>query len=55
MQWKNRVVNEDKITTKTIEVLRPEVNGMSAKMAEEVVCLKNSHHGSAASTVSRSR
>ena len=49
------MANEDKITTKTIEVLRPEVNGMSAKMAEEVVCLKNSHHGSAASTVSRSR
>ena len=48
------MANEDKITTNNIEVLRPEVNRMSAKMAEEVVCLKNSHHGSAASTVSRS-
>ena len=37
-RWKTRVENE--------------VTEMSAKMAEEVVCVKNRHQGSAASTVS---
>ena len=37
-RWKNRMANEDKITMNTIEVLRTEVNRISAKMAEEVVC-----------------
>ena len=37
-----------------VEVLRSEMKRISAKMAEEVVCLKNSHHGSDASTVSSS-
>ena len=53
-RWKNRMAIEDKITTNTVEVLRSDLNGMSAKMAEEVVCMKSSHHGSAAITVSGS-
>ena len=44
--------NEDKITTNAIEVLRSDLNKMSAKMAEEVVCMKSRYQGSAASTVS---
>ena len=53
-KWKNRMANDDKIIANTVEVLRSEVKRLSAKMAEEVVCLKNRHHGSAASTVSGS-
>ena len=43
--------DEDKITTNAIETLRSHLNKMSAKMADEVVSLKNRHQGSAASTV----
>ena len=46
--------NEDKITTNAIKTLRSDFNKMSAKMADEVVSLKNRHQGSAASTVSGS-
>ena len=49
-RWKNRMANEDKITTNAIEVPRSDLNKMSAKMAEDVVCLKSRHQGSAAST-----
>ena len=35
-------------------LLRSDLNRMSAKMAEEVVCMKSRHQGSAASTVSGS-
>ena len=54
-RWKNRMANEDKITTNTIEVLRSDLKRISAEMAEEVVCMQSSHHGSAATTVSGSR
>ena len=50
-RWKTRVENEDKITTNALETLRSEVAKMSAKMADEVVCMKHRHQGSAASTV----
>ena len=53
-RWKTRMDNEDKITTNAIETLRSEVTKMSSKIAEEVVCMKNRHQGSAASTVSGS-
>ena len=53
-RWKHRMANEDKITTNTIEVLRSDLNGISAKMAGEVVCMMSRHQGSAASTVSGS-
>ena len=53
-RWKTRMENEDKITTNAIEALHSEVTKMRAKMAEEVVCMKNRHQGSAASTVSGS-
>ena len=53
-RWKTRMENEDKIITKAIEVLPSDLNKMSAKMAEDVVCMKNRHQGSAASTVSGS-
>ena len=43
-RWKNRTANEDKITRNVIEVLRTDLNKMSAKMAEEVVCMQNRHH-----------
>ena len=46
--------NEDKSTANATEVLRSDLNKMSAKMAEEVVCIKSRHQGSAASTVSGS-
>ena len=46
--------NEDKITTNTVEVLRSDLNKISAEMAEEVVCIENRHQGGAASTVSGS-
>ena len=39
-RWKTRMENEDKITTNAIEVLRSDLNRMSAKMAEEVVRMK---------------
>ena len=48
-RWKKRMANEDKIT---IETLRSDLNKMSAKMADEVVSLKNRQQSSAASTVS---
>ena len=51
---KKRMANEDKITSNAIETLRSDFNKMSAKMANEVVYLKNRHQGSAASTVSSS-
>ena len=44
-QWKKRMANEDKITTNAIETLRSDFNKKSAKMADEVVCLKSRHHG----------
>ena len=44
----------NKITTNAIETLRSDLNEMSAKMADEVACLKNRYQGSAASTVSGS-
>ena len=50
-RWKNRMANEDKITVNATETLRSDLTKMSAKMAEEVVFLKNRHQGSAASTV----
>ena len=53
-RWKNRMANENKITANTIEALRSDLDGVSAKMAGEVVCLKNSQHGSAASTLESS-
>ena len=53
-RWKKRIATEDKITTNAIETLRSDFNKMSAKMADEVVSLKNRHQGSAASTVSGS-
>ena len=53
-RWKKRVANEDKITTNAVETLRSDLKKMSAKMADEVVSLKNRHQGSAASTVSGS-
>ena len=40
-RWKNRMANEDKITMNAIEVLRSDLNKMSAKMAEEVVRMKS--------------
>ena len=46
-RWKNRMANEDKITTNTIEVLRSQVKRKSEKLAEEVVYMKNRHQGSA--------
>ena len=42
---KTRMENEDKITTNAIEVLRSDLNKMSAKMAEEVVCEKRQASG----------
>ena len=51
---KKRMANEGKITSNAIETLRSDFNKMSAKMADEVVYLKNFHQGSAASTVSGS-
>ena len=33
-RWKKRMANEDKITTNTIEVLRSDMNRLSAKMVE---------------------
>ena len=37
-RWKNRMAKEDKITTNTIEALHSDLNRMSAKNVEEVVC-----------------
>ena len=51
---KKCMANEDKITSNAIETLRSDFNKMSAKMANEVVYLKNRHQGSVASTVSGS-
>ena len=51
-RWKHRMANEDKITTNTIEVLWSVANRMTAKMAEEVFCVKSRHQGSAASPCS---
>ena len=42
-RWKNRMTNEDKITTNTIEVLRSDIKRLGAKTAEEVVCMKSRH------------
>ena len=53
-RWKKRMANEDKITTNAIETLQSGLRIMSAKMADEVACVKNRHQGSAASTVSGS-
>ena len=53
-RWKTRTENEDKITTIALETLRSEVAKMSAKMADEVVCMKHRPQGSAASMVSGS-
>ena len=53
-RWKKRMANEDKITTNAIHTLRSDFNKKSAKMADEVVSLKNRHQGCAASTVSGS-
>ena len=53
-RWKNRMNEENRITTNTIEALRSDMNRLSAKMAEEVVCMTSRHHRSAASTVSGS-
>ena len=50
----NRMDKEDRITASTFEVLRSEVTRLSAKLSEEVVCMKSRYHGSAASTVSGS-
>ena len=56
--WRERMDREDKITTTNIETLRSEVHlediRMSARLNEEVVCMKNRHQGSAASTVAAS-
>ena len=53
-RWKNRMAYEDKITTNATEVLRSDLNKMSAKIPEKVVYMKNRHQGSAASMVSGS-
>ena len=54
MKLKSRMDREDKVTTNYIEALRSDIVRVSAKMAEEVVCMKSRHHGSAASTVAAS-
>ena len=48
--WKDRMEEEDKITTNKVETLHSQV----VRLSEEVVCMKNRHHGSAASTVAAS-
>ena len=53
-RWKTRIEHEDKITMNAVEALRSEMTEVSAKMAEEVVCMKNRHQGITASTVSGS-
>ena len=53
-RWKNRMADEDLITTSAIEVLRSDLNEMSAKIPEKVVCVRSRHQGSAVSTVSGS-
>ena len=53
-RWKHRMANEDLITTNAIEVLRSDLNEVSAKIPEKVVCMKSRHQGSAVSTVSGS-
>ena len=45
--WKDRMENKDQSTTKKVETLHSQV----LRLSEEVVCMKNRHHGSAASTV----
>ena len=45
---------EDRITTNTIDALRSDVVRPSAKLSQEVVCMRSRHHGSAASTVAGS-
>ena len=46
-----RCAQIDGITASTVEVLRSDLNEVSSNMAEEVVCMKSRHPGSAASTV----
>ena len=53
-RWKNCMANEDKIIANVVEVLRSDLNRISANMVEEAVCIKNRHQGSAASRVSGS-
>ena len=47
--WKDRM-KEDKITTNKFETLHSQV----VRLSEEVVCMKNRHHGSAVSAVAAS-
>ena len=51
---RDRMDKEDRISTNTIDALRSDVVRLSAKLSEEVVCMKSRHHGSAASTVAGS-
>ena len=46
-RWRKRIANEDKITTNAIETMRSNFKKMSAKVADEVVSLKNRHQGGA--------
>ena len=53
-KWRSRMEREDKITKNNIETPRSGVVRLRAKLTEEVVCMKNRHQGSAASTVAAS-
>ena len=48
--WKDRMEKEDKITTNKVETLHSQI----VRLSEEAVCMKNTHHESAASTVAAS-
>ena len=53
-KWRSRMESEDNITENNIETPRSGVVRLSAKLTEEVVCMKSRHQRSAASTVAAS-